>query len=121
MPFRRSRISRRPGAYVARWSAEQADIHDLSALRSVAARYRPFDVLALMAGIKAFKPIIEINDENWEDQLAVNLTGTANCLRALRARNAQARTRPRNRDLIYPKEGRTELPTRHRNAVCSAS
>jgi NAD(P)-dependent dehydrogenase (short-subunit alcohol dehydrogenase family) len=76
------KTGRMVGACGGHWSAEQADIRDLPALRSVATRYRPFDILALIAGIQAFKPIIEMNDEDWDDQLAVNLTGTANCLRA---------------------------------------
>ena len=70
------------GACGGNWSPEQVDIRDLPALRSVASRYRPFDVLTLIAGIQGFKPIVEMEDTDWDDQLAVNLTGTANCLRA---------------------------------------
>jgi NAD(P)-dependent dehydrogenase (short-subunit alcohol dehydrogenase family) len=62
-----------------RWTAEQIDIRDRSALKSAA--QHPFDVLALIAGIQAFRPIVEMEDADWDDQIDVNLTGTANCLR----------------------------------------
>ena len=64
------------------WSAEQADIRDLGALKAIADRHGAFDVLALVAGIQAFKPIVEMEDRDWDDQIDVNLTGTAKCLRA---------------------------------------
>ena len=64
------------------WIAEKADIRDMKALRALAERHRPFDVLALVAGIQAFKPIVEMEDDDWNDQIEINLTGTANCLRA---------------------------------------
>lgn len=63
------------------WKAEQADIRDMQALRSLAGRYKTFDVLALVAGIQGFKPIVEMDDSDWNDHIDVNLTGTANCLR----------------------------------------
>ncbi len=65
-----------------RWSAGQADIRDLKALRSLADRHKAFDILALVAGIQGFKPIVEMDDSDWNDHIGVNLTGTANCLRA---------------------------------------
>lgn len=65
-----------------KWSSEQVDIRDMDALRSMAERHQPFDILALIAGIQAFKPIVEMEDADWDDQIHVNLTGTANCLRA---------------------------------------
>ncbi len=64
------------------WQAEQADIRDMEALRSLADRHKAFDVLALVAGIQGFKPIVEMDDSDWNDHIDVNLTGTANCLRA---------------------------------------
>ena len=45
-------------------------------------RYEAFDVLALVAGIQGLKPIVEMDDSDWNDHIDVNLTGTANCLRA---------------------------------------
>src|SRR5271155_3374082 len=50
-----------------RWSSEQADIRDRSALRSIAERYPPFDILALVAGMQAFKPIVDMEDADWDD------------------------------------------------------
>jgi NAD(P)-dependent dehydrogenase (short-subunit alcohol dehydrogenase family) len=66
----------------ASWSAERADIRDLRALRSLAERYPAFDIIALVAGIQGFKPIVEMEDTDWNDHIDINLTGTANCLRA---------------------------------------
>jgi NAD(P)-dependent dehydrogenase (short-subunit alcohol dehydrogenase family) len=64
------------------WTAELADIRDRAALKAVAQRQGAFDILALIAGIQAFRPIAEMEDADWDDQIEVNLTGTANCLRA---------------------------------------
>jgi NAD(P)-dependent dehydrogenase (short-subunit alcohol dehydrogenase family) len=64
-----------------RWVSELADIRDREALKSAAQRHGAFDVLALIAGIQAFRPIAEMEDADWDDQIEVNLTGTANCLR----------------------------------------
>lgn len=63
------------------WTGAQADIRDRVALKSVAERHAAFDILALVAGIQAFRPIAEMEDADWDDQIEVNLTGTANCLR----------------------------------------
>jgi NAD(P)-dependent dehydrogenase (short-subunit alcohol dehydrogenase family) len=64
-----------------RWTSELADIRDREALKSVAQRHGAFDILALIAGIQAFRPIAEMEDADWDDQIEVNLTGTASCLR----------------------------------------
>ncbi len=72
---------RRVEAAGARWTGETADIRDLPALRAVAARAGAVDVLALVAAIQSFKPIVEMEDADWSDQIDINLTGTANCLR----------------------------------------
>jgi NAD(P)-dependent dehydrogenase (short-subunit alcohol dehydrogenase family) len=40
------------------------------------------DILFANAGIQAFKPILEMEDADWHDQINVNLTGTANAIRA---------------------------------------
>ena len=40
------------------------------------------DILFANAGIQAFKPILEMQDDDWHEQIDVNLTGTANMLRA---------------------------------------
>lgn len=65
-----------------RWTAVQADVRNITALRALAIRQDPFNILALVAGIQAFKPIIEMDDADWNDQIDINLSGTANCLRA---------------------------------------
>jgi NAD(P)-dependent dehydrogenase (short-subunit alcohol dehydrogenase family) len=40
------------------------------------------DILFANAGIQAFKPLLEMEDEDWRTQIDVNLTGTANSIRA---------------------------------------
>lgn len=40
-------------------------------------------MLAAVAGIQSFKPLLEMQDADWDDQIDVNLTGTANTLRAV--------------------------------------
>ena len=40
------------------------------------------DILFANAGIQAFKPLLEMQDADWHDQIDVNLSGTANVLRA---------------------------------------
>lgn len=42
---------------------------------------RPY--LFANAGIQAFKPILEMEDADWHDQIDVNLTGTCNAIRAV--------------------------------------
>jgi 3-oxoacyl-[acyl-carrier protein] reductase len=43
------------------------------------------DVLANNAGISRFEPFLEITDENWNDTLAVNLTGVFLCSQVVAA------------------------------------
>jgi NAD(P)-dependent dehydrogenase (short-subunit alcohol dehydrogenase family) len=69
-----------------RWLSLRADIRDLGALQAaqerVAAVLGPVDILAAVAGIQSFKPIVEMDDADWDDQIDINLTGTAKTLRA---------------------------------------
>lgn len=69
----------------ARWSGHRADQRDLAAVRGVAEAverdHGGVDVVFANAGIQAFKPLLEMTDPDWHDQLDVNLTGTANVLR----------------------------------------
>jgi NAD(P)-dependent dehydrogenase (short-subunit alcohol dehydrogenase family) len=69
-----------------RWLAVQADQRDISALRDAAALIERElggpDIVFANAGIQAFKPLLEMGDADWQDQIDVNLTGTANVLRA---------------------------------------
>jgi NAD(P)-dependent dehydrogenase (short-subunit alcohol dehydrogenase family) len=69
-----------------RWLGIVADQRDLAALRDAAARTARelggIDVLFANAGIQAFKPLLEMDDADWHTQIDVNLTGTANAIRA---------------------------------------
>ncbi|SBT44261.1 SDR family NAD(P)-dependent oxidoreductase [Micromonospora narathiwatensis] len=68
-----------------RWSGHVADQRDIGAVRAVAEAVERdrggVDVLFANAGIQAFKPLLEMADADWHDQVDVNLTGTANVLR----------------------------------------
>ena len=74
-------------AHGRRFVAVTADQRDLPALRAMAERavaeLGGIDILFANAGIQAFKPILEWEDADWHDQIDVNLTGTANMLRAV--------------------------------------
>lgn len=69
-----------------RWLGITLDQRDLPALRDAAEQVeREFggvDILFANAGIQAFKPLLEMEDADWHTQIDVNLTGTANTLRA---------------------------------------
>ncbi|MGI4944240.1 MAG: SDR family NAD(P)-dependent oxidoreductase [Janthinobacterium lividum] len=69
-----------------RWMARTLDQRDLPALRHAAAEamaaWGRIDILFANAGIQGFKSILEMEDSDWHDQLDVNLTGTANAIRA---------------------------------------
>lgn len=73
-------------AFGRRWMACRLDQRDIGALRDVAARieqeFGGIDILFANAGIQAFKPILDMEDADWHDQIDVNLTGTANAIRA---------------------------------------
>ncbi len=68
------------------WLGIQADIRDFAALQAASARateaFGHLDILAAVAGMQAFKPLLDMEDADWDDQIAVNLTGTAKTLRA---------------------------------------
>ncbi|GAB3146691.1 SDR family NAD(P)-dependent oxidoreductase [Micromonospora sonneratiae] len=69
-----------------RWLSVIADQRDIGQLRRVAERiereWGGLDVVFANAGIQAFRPLLEMADADWHDQIEVNLTGTANVLRA---------------------------------------
>lgn len=69
----------------ARWSSHVLDQRDIAALRVAAEdierEYGGVDVVFANAGIQAFRPLLEMDDADWHDQIDVNLTGTANVLR----------------------------------------
>ncbi len=70
-----------------RWIAAKLDQRRLAALREAAeqafAAFGRIDILFANAGIQSFKPILELEDADWNDQIDVNLTGTANTIRAV--------------------------------------
>ena len=70
----------------ARWMSAVLDQRDLGALRTAAEQvereWGGVDVVFANAGIQAFKPLLEMEDADWHDQIDVNLTGTANTIRA---------------------------------------
>jgi NAD(P)-dependent dehydrogenase (short-subunit alcohol dehydrogenase family) len=70
-----------------RWCEAVLDQRDLAALRAAAATARStfgrLDILFANAGIQSFKPILEMQDADWHDQIDVNLTGTCNAIRAV--------------------------------------
>ncbi len=69
----------------ARWLGVEADQRDITEIRSAADQIeRDFggvDIVFANAGIQAFKPLLEMDDADWHDQVEVNLNGTANVLR----------------------------------------
>jgi NAD(P)-dependent dehydrogenase (short-subunit alcohol dehydrogenase family) len=69
----------------ARWLPAVADQRDIGAVRAAAALIERelggADIVFANAGIQAFKPILEMDDADWHDQIDVNLNGTANVLR----------------------------------------
>lgn len=71
-----------------RWMACRLDQRDFGGLCDAAARiereFGRIDILFANAGIQTFKPILAMEDADWHDQIDVNLTGTANAIRAFR-------------------------------------
>lgn len=70
----------------ARWLSVTLDQRSLPALRDAATlverQFGGIDILFANAGIQAFKPLLEMEDDDWHIQIDVNLTGTANAIRA---------------------------------------
>ncbi len=69
-----------------RWLGLVLDQRDLPALRAAGERIEKelggIDILFANAGIQAFKPLLEMDDADWQVQIDNNLTGTANAIRA---------------------------------------
>jgi NAD(P)-dependent dehydrogenase (short-subunit alcohol dehydrogenase family) len=68
-----------------RWSQHVADQRTINEIRAAAQaieqKWGGVDIVFANAGIQAFKPLLEMSDPDWHDQIDVNLTGTANVLR----------------------------------------
>ena len=84
------RTWRKPGGSSGRppvgGSACRLDQRDLPALRAAAARgeqeFGGIDILFANAGTQSFHPLLEMEDADWQITIDVNLTGTANAVRA---------------------------------------
>jgi len=67
--------------------AATADVADPAAVRQAVDRVHaalgPVHILANVAGIGAFVPLLEIRQTDWDRMIAVHLTGTFNCTRAI--------------------------------------
>ncbi|MGO9935923.1 MAG: mycofactocin-coupled SDR family oxidoreductase [Steroidobacteraceae bacterium] len=69
-----------------RWLSFVLDQRDLAALRAAAAEaqreFGGIHILFANAGIQSFHPLLEMQDPDWHITIDVNLTGTANSIRA---------------------------------------
>ena len=69
-----------------RWLGIKLDQRDLPALRAAAVRgeqeFEGIDILFANAGVQSFHPLLEMEDADWHITIDVNLTGTANAVRA---------------------------------------
>jgi 2-hydroxycyclohexanecarboxyl-CoA dehydrogenase len=60
--------------------ADRPSVDD--AFTRVRSAYGPVGVLVTSAGIESFQPLLSITSESWDRIIAVNLTGTFNCVQA---------------------------------------
>ncbi|HLI51622.1 MAG TPA: SDR family NAD(P)-dependent oxidoreductase [Thermomicrobiaceae bacterium] len=71
----------------AAWMSSVVDQRAIQPLRqsvqAVVDRFGRIDILFANAGFQAFKPLAEMDDPDWYDQIDNNLNGTANMLRAV--------------------------------------
>jgi NAD(P)-dependent dehydrogenase (short-subunit alcohol dehydrogenase family) len=69
-----------------RWLGMEVDTRDLPALREAASKveqeFGGVDILLANAGIQNFHPLLEMEDADWNITIDINVTGTANTLRA---------------------------------------
>lgn len=67
------------------WLDIVLDQRDIGKLRKAAEQvektFGGIDIVFANAGVQGFKPILEMDDEDWNTHIDVNLTGTANVLR----------------------------------------
>lgn len=67
--------------------AVQADVRDMGQMRRVAERtireLGGVDIMVANAGVVPSSPLVEMTDEGWRAPIDVNLTGTANSIRAV--------------------------------------
>jgi NAD(P)-dependent dehydrogenase (short-subunit alcohol dehydrogenase family) len=71
----------------ARFLPLTCDQRDSVALRAAVAKvhtaFGRIDIVAAIAGIQAFKSLLDMQDADWDDQIDINLTGTAKLIRAV--------------------------------------
>lgn len=69
------------------WLGIKLDQRDLPALRAAALRgeqqFGGIDILFANAGTQSFHPLLEMEDSDWHITIDVNLTGSANAIRAV--------------------------------------
>jgi NAD(P)-dependent dehydrogenase (short-subunit alcohol dehydrogenase family) len=72
--------------YGRRATAVRADIRDIVTLRRIADQveheHGKIDIVVANAAIQGWKPLMEMDDMDWRDQIENNLNGTANTVRA---------------------------------------
>jgi NAD(P)-dependent dehydrogenase (short-subunit alcohol dehydrogenase family) len=72
--------------YGRRATAVKADIRDIVTLRRIADQveheHGKIDIVVANAAIQGWKPLMEMDDMDWRDQIENNLNGTANTVRA---------------------------------------
>lgn len=70
----------------AEWLPVVFDQRDRAAVKTgfaqVVDRFGGVDVVFANAGVQGFASLLDMSDELWDDQIGINLTGTANVLRA---------------------------------------
>ena len=73
-------------AYGRKADSVQADIRDIAKLRSIAEQverdHGKIDIVVANAAIQRWKPLMEMQDSDWNDVIENNLNGTANTIRA---------------------------------------
>jgi NAD(P)-dependent dehydrogenase (short-subunit alcohol dehydrogenase family) len=73
-------------AFGRRGDGIRADIRDINALRGIAQRiddeYGKIDIVVANAAIQTWKPLLDMDDPDWNDVIENNLNGTANTVRA---------------------------------------
>ena len=72
--------------YGRRGESIRADIRDIGALRAAADKverdHGKIDIVVADAAIQRWKPLLEMQDSDWNDVIENNLNGTANTIRA---------------------------------------
>jgi SDR family mycofactocin-dependent oxidoreductase len=92
--------------------AEVVDVRDGAALEALVAatleRFGRLDIACANAGIAVFKPLLEQSQQDWTDQVDVNLTGAWNTVRAV----APAMVKQLSGSIIFTSSINGRLPER---------